>query len=234
MFIKYFFKEVFDCVDSMKQFFQILFLVISSTKLSAQKKDFSSSIQKGYDTLYNGFARGDLNKDGIEDVALVLFNNWESKDNWIDQNSDKLPKRLLVILFGTQSGYQQAAKSSNAIMCKSCGGVFGDPFAGISISNNVLEIYHYGGSAWRWSYTHKFRFQNNNWFLIGKTSNSFWSVLQCEKLDDFAGTNYEDVNFISGQYESKKISEDCKLVESKKGKKKVQPLVSLTKFKIDN
>ena len=218
----------------MKMFFQIFSFLIASITLSAQEKDFSSFIPKGYDTLDQGVARGDLNKDGLEDVVLALYNNWESNENWVERDDAKMPKRLLIILWGIQSGFKQAATSSNAIMCKRCGGVFGDPFSGVSISDNVLEIHHYGGSAWRWSYTHKFRFQNNNWFLIGKTSNSFWSVQDCEKLGDFAGTDYEDVNFITGQYESKKITEDCVLKENKKGKKKVLPLVSLTKFKIDN
>jgi hypothetical protein len=185
---------------------------------------------KGYDTL--GIARGDLNRDGIEDVVLVLYGEAEKENT--DSLKDSLPPRLMLILLGDGAGYQQVAKSSTAIMCKDCGGVFGDPFQGIDIKNNVLIISHYGGSAWRWYYTHRFRFQNKQWCLIGRTSGSFWNVKQCEKWDDFAGTKYEDINFITGQYERKEISEDCKLIENKKGKEKIKPLLSLTKFTIDN
>ena len=89
-------------------------------------------------------------------------------------------------------------------------------------------------SAWRWAITDKFRFQDKNWYLIGETKNSYWDVKHCEKLNDFAGTDYDDENFITGEFEIKKISEDCKLIEHRKGKKKIQPLISLTDFNIDN
>ena len=81
---------------------------------------------------------------------------------------------------------------------------------------------------------HKFRYQKGDFYLIGQSILSYWDVKNCEKLNDFAGTDYEDINFLTGQYERKKISEDCKLLENKKGKKKVQPLVSLAKFEINN
>jgi hypothetical protein len=182
-----------------------------------------------------GVARGDLNKDGIEDIAMVLGPKWEQDDNWREKaaNSNAAP-RLLIILFGTSSGYTQAAKSDKAILCKDCGGIFGDPFAAIGISKNVLQIDHYGGSNWRWSYTHKFRYQDKEFFLIGQTTNWYWDVKNCDKLNDFAGTEYEDTNFITGQYEKKEISQDCELLVNKKGKKKIEPLVSLPKFEIDN
>ena len=87
------------------------------------------------------------------------------------------------------------------------------------IDKNILIVSHYGGSAWRWSITDKFRFQDNDWYLIGETKNSYWVVERCDKLNGFAGTDYEDVNFVTGDFEIKKISQDCKLLENKKGKK---------------
>ena len=30
---------------------------------------------------------------------------------------------------------------------------------------------HFGGSRWKWNYTHRYRFQNNDWQLIGATIN---------------------------------------------------------------
>ena len=208
---------------------------MTGLSLFAQEKDFHSFILKNYEILNEGFAKGDLNKDGIEDVALAIYPAWEKDEDWMEKPGfDSMPQRLLIILFGTKTGFKQSAITSNAIMCKDCGGIFGDPFAGISIIGNVLEIYHYGGSNWRWSYTHKFRYQGNGFYLIGKRSHSYWNVMNCEKLDDFAGTDYDDINFLTGQFESKKISEDCKLLENKKGKRKREPLVALEKFEIDN
>ena len=138
--------------------------------MSAQTGTIKSFIPKDYDTLQT--ATGDLNNDGVNDVALVLYNKIENKDDGsVDQ--DKIPPRLLIILFGTKQDYIKSAFSSKAIMCKDCGGVFGDPFNDITIQKEVLVISHYGGSSDRWSFTDRFRFQNNNWYLIGKTQYSY-------------------------------------------------------------
>jgi hypothetical protein len=200
--------------------------------LHGQGKDSKFFIPAGYDTLQA--VKGDLNKDGIDDLAMVVYPKWEDDSDWLEKDVDSLPKRLLIILFGTSNGYVKVAESEKAILCKSCGGIFGDPFAGIAINKNVLQIDHYGGSNWRWAYTHKFRYQDSGFFLIGQTTNSYWSVKHCDKLKEMAGTDYEDINFITGQYERKRISEDCKLLENKKGKDKGAPLMPLSKFEIDN
>ena len=213
----------------------LILLLLSSVYLSSLSQDFRSFIPNDYDTLDDGVARGDLNKDGIEDIVIVVGSKWEQDENWSEKASDSnVAPRLLMILFGTDSGYVQIAKNDKAILCKDCGGIFGDPFAGIEINKNVLSINHYGGSNWRWGYTHKFRFQDKDFFLIGQTKYSFLAVENCEKLNDFAGTKYEDINFVTGKYEMKKISEDCKLLENKKGKRKIEQLISLSNFEIDN
>ncbi len=212
----------------------ILFFVLLLSVVSySQNKPFPSFIPSHYDTLYRGVAKGDLNKDGIEDVVLALYHKME-KEPIENVEVDSVPERRLIVLFGSKTGYVKATESSAALLCKECGGVFGDPFVGIEIHKKVLEVRHYGGSAWRWGLLHKFRFQKDQFYLIGRTSTSFWNVEHCDKLDEMAGLDYEDINFITGQFERKRISEDCKLLENKKGKQKVQPLLSLTKFTIEN
>lgn len=170
---------------------------------------------------------GDFNEDGVKDYALVI----------IDSINEKVLgdiNRSIVIVEGSKSGFKLSGYCDSAILCLGCGGIYGDPYQGIEFRKNILIVNHYGGSAWRWSVTDKFRFQNNDWYLIGETKNSYWNVKMCDKLGDFAGTDYDDENFITGEFETKKISEDCKLLENKKGKKKIQHLISLNDFKIDN
>jgi hypothetical protein len=195
-------------------------------------------IPAGYDTIAT--ASGDLNKDKGEDIVLVLKS--KAEDVEIPEGAaadtvakiEEMPNRILLVLFKNATGYTLAGKSDKAILCDQCGGVFGDPFESVVIEKGVLSIHHYGGSAWRWSYTHKFRWQQNDFFLIGQTSHSFWNVSFCEKLEDFAATDYKDENLVTGDYESKKISEEgCKLLVNKKGKQKVKPLKKLSAFSIE-
>ena len=193
-------------------------------KLAKNIMDF---IPKDYDTLAT--VRGDLNKDSKEDIAMVLINKNES-----NFEMNKEPARLLIILFKNKNGYALATSSNKAILCKHCGGVFGDPFDNINIQNNILFIEHYGGSSWRWSYTHKFHFQNNNFYLISQSSTYSNANNYCDQLDENAGLNLEETNFTTGQYLHKKISnEGCKLLINVKKKVAIKPLHKLSTFNIN-
>ena len=201
--------------------------------VNAQQKDYRSFIPNNYDTLYGGVARGDLNKDGLEDVVLALYHKNEN-DTAYSMDEDSIPERKLIILLASKIGFVKSAESTNPLLCKNCGGAFGDPFAGIEINRSILIVNHYAGSSWRWYYVHKFRLQNNAWYLIGQTKGSYWLAKECEELGDFAGAKYEDINFVTGEYERKEISDECVLIENKKGRNKIKPLKTITSFSFDN
>jgi hypothetical protein len=211
----------------------ILCFVLSANFFVYGQKNYRSFLPADYDTLDGGIARGDLNKDGMEDLALALYHKQE-KEPSENTDVDNIPARKLLILFGAGEGYVGAIATSKALLCKDCGGIYGDPFAGLEISNHVLTIYHYGGSAWRWSYTHKFQNRSGNFVLIGRTKESFHSGGECEKLNHPTSYEMKDENLITGSYREIKVSEDCKLLKDKKGKQKVQPLISLSKFTIED
>jgi hypothetical protein len=201
------------------------------SKIPFSDKSIRAFIPPGYDTIMT--VTGDLDKDNIADLAMVLKSLKEDGDS--ARYLDSLPRRILLVLLKNEKGYYMVAgKSNQAILGKDEGGIFGDPLAEIRIIKGILVIDHYGGSAWRWEYTHKFRFQNNYVFLIGQTSDNYWNVKMCDKLGVAAGTDFEDINFVTGSYVTKKVSENCKLLENKKGKKPVKPLVKLEDFTIIN
>ena len=196
-------------------------------------KNIESFIPEDYDTLM--VVRGDLNKDKKKDVVLVLRHEMEKKADIENTDTDGIASRILVVLLRKDNLYELSVASGAVILCKHCGGIMGDPFESVRIEMGLLVVKHYGGSAWRWGFTHKFRYQKNSFFLIGQTSISYWNVEMCEKLGEFAATQYEDINFVTGAYVKKKVSEQgCKLLENKKGKQKIQPLKSLGEFTIEN
>ena len=221
----------------------LLSILISITGVSYSQKDLSgfpgkgkmiqSFIPEGYDTLMT--VTGDVNKDKTPDIVMVLRHEYELSHDLENMDPDTLPSRILVVLFRKGKEFELAAASGAVILCKHCGGIMGDPFQFVSIEKGIIVVNHYGGSAWRWGYTHKFRFQNKAFYLIGQTNLSYWNVEMCEKLGEFAATEYEDINFITGSYVKKKVSEEgCKLLVNKRGKKPVKPLVELSKFSIEN
>lgn len=133
-------------------------------------------------------AGSDFNNDKIRDLALVLV-----ADNEEEELGDC--NRTLVILQGLNaSTYKLAGYSRDAVLCKRCGGVFGDPYESISFKKNVLNINHYGGSAWRWTKNFTFRFQKNQWELIGLSESTYWTLGECEDAGA-SGYGLDEVNF---------------------------------------
>ncbi len=191
---------------------------------------FKDFIPKGYDTISfgQGIAIGDLNKDGFDDIVLVL------KDVEAEKKLDGGGIRPLVILFKEKDYYRLMSIAIDVVMCKDCGGALGDPFVGAFIKNNVLTVSHYGGTAWRWSIDTKFRYQNGDFYLIGKTKNSFWIMADCDENADIedGARSYEDINYVTGDRARRKTSENCKVLLDKKDKIKIKPLIKMVDFKI--
>lgn len=216
----------------------LFFVTVISYSQTKDHSDFPKTgnsigafIPEGYDTLM--MVTGDLDRDTKPDVVMVLRHDVEEASE--PGNTDSLPSRILVVLLRKGNGFVLSVASGAVIMCKYCGGIMGDPFESVEIEKGLLIVRHYGGSAWRWGSTYKFRFQNNNFFLIGKTTIYYWNVEMCENLDEFAGTEKEDINFVTGAYIKKKVSQEgCKLLLNKKGKSKIKPLIKLSKFSIEN
>lgn len=191
------------------------------SKIPSKAKSFKDFIPKGYIILREGFVKGDLNKDGLVDVVMVVSNTDDSI------GSDDRP---LIVLFKTETGYEFASSSKKAVLCEGCGGVFGDPFAGLAIKKGILYINHYGGNSRRWTIEQKFRFQNNGFYLIGSTTDWFWIMGDCNGGVGDAGRRYKDVNWVTGDEEVIERDDDCKLLKHIKRKNKLKPLVKLETF----
>ncbi|UAY52598.1 hypothetical protein [Ferruginibacter albus] len=180
----------------MKRFilFPVAFLLttvtFSQVDSSAQVKltrKFKNLLPEGYIVIDS--AQSDFNGDKLKDVALVL-------EYAGDKNYEFDSSRAIYILKNTGKGYIINAKCFSAILSKGDGGVHGDPYDGISFKKNVLKINHFGGSAWKWTDSYVFRYQHNNWELIGTCGDSFWVLDACESntIGNY-GRNFVDVNF---------------------------------------
>jgi hypothetical protein len=185
-------------------------------------KAFSQFIKKGYTVLDTAMA--DFNNDGLADVAIVS-----------DDKNDPDKSRSLVILANTTAGYVLSVKTNAAILCKGCGGVFGDPYAGIRFKKNIITINHYGGSAWRWTSDFTFRFQNNQWELIGISQDSYFNAEDCNgKGVGASGRNLKEVNFSTKKLHIiETAGNSCKPKKDKWIKLPYSPAILLSEFDID-
>lgn len=167
-------------------------------------------------------ASSDYNSDGLMDIVIVSADKNNPSNN-----------RSISILQKLKKGYQIAAQCMDAVLCADCGGIFGDPYSGISFKKNVLIIYHYGGSAWRWTANFTFRFQKNDWQLIGISNDSYWNLGECDGGAGIAGRNFAEVNFSTQKIHLIKTKDTNCTPETDVWKKiKAYKKVSLQKFNI--
>ncbi|MES2332344.1 MAG: hypothetical protein V4539_22245 [Bacteroidota bacterium] len=131
----------------------------------------------------NEEASGDLDKDGINEKAVVY--NVTTQDGETDGFD-----REIIIYKKQKDKWVIWHRSKNAVKNSRDGGTRGDPFQGIEIKNGILIIYHSGGSNSIWTHTDKYRFQNNRFELIGFTANS---GSNCEEW------LYYDINITTGK-----------------------------------
>ncbi len=136
---------------------------------------------------------GDLDNDNIKELVVVFNTKKTEKEN------ENIPRELRIYK-KINKKWINWKNSEQALYGSREGGMVGDPYAGIKIKNGILLISHFGGSSWKWGYTDKYRFQNEDFYLIGYESNygkpcDFWQNV--------------DFNLSTGKIIFEKEYEDC-------------------------
>lgn len=140
-----------------------------------------------------GEATGDLDKDGQAETVIVYDTQRSSKD-------DMGTERELHIFKSKDGKWELWHKSIGPVMPSESGGVMGDPFGEVKIENGCIVVFHAGGSRMKWNYTHRYRFQEGDWKLIGATS---LDGAPCEYWQTY------DYNLSTGNINYEKETEDC-------------------------
>ncbi|TCB32977.1 hypothetical protein E0H82_14810 [Acinetobacter sp. ANC 4910] len=153
----------------------------SLTFAASDTSSYSKFVPQGWKILET--ATGDLNRDGQIDAALIIQqNNPNNIKSHEGLGSDRLnlnPRKLLVLFKTAQSyqlmteNYSLPTENDEESPC------LADPLedGGITIAKGLLKIsLHYWLSCGSWYVTNNnytFRYQNNDFNLIGFDSNDF-------------------------------------------------------------
>ena len=148
-------------------------------------------------------AKGDLDGDEIPELVVV----------YDTAKQDELgTQRELHIFKKKEDNWNLLHKSIGVVLPSMAGGMMLDPFENVTIENGAIVLHHFGGAREKWSYTHKFRFQKEGWYLIGATIE--YSIV-CEE-----STSY-DYNVSTGKVNMEYTKESCDTEGNAKGKPKV-------------
>jgi|GEM_PF-6204680 len=158
--------------------------------LTNNRDKIKPHIPAGWETIKE--TEGDLNSDGLLDMVVVAEDRRSSQNKCMAENCT----RILLVLFGNKSGgFDLSLRSERAVLLADEGGIFGDPFEGLSIKNGVLFVDFYGGSAWRWSKEYKFQYQKGGWYMIGKAIHDYHNACPYQIFKS------EDYNYLTGVME---------------------------------
>jgi hypothetical protein len=127
------------------------------TSQASNLKEFTPKLWKVIDIVY-----GDL--DNIAGDEAVI-----SYKTPIDGDMGKM--QALAVFKKAKGKWELWYQTSSPLLSDQAGGMMGNPYAGISIERRAIVIQHFGGSRDKWNYRHRYRFQNNNWYLIGAEVN---------------------------------------------------------------
>lgn len=146
-------------------------------KLLTQSGNMENFIPKNWKIIDS--ASGDLNKDKLVDVALIIeYKDSISESRAYGKYEIELIKeiqqpRILVVLFKNKSGgYKLAVQNNDFILRSEEGGKIGDPLKDLYIKDHKLTIAFEGGSQWRWKLNYAFEYQQKEWNLV--TANNIY------------------------------------------------------------
>lgn len=150
--------------------------------VSWSQKSYHEYVPKNWKIIST--TKGDLNKDGIDDLVLIIKKNDASnriKNESLGPEILDVNPREILILFKDKSGNYKLIDSNTKGFIPSENSVItpclSDPFDRESIENNILILdftYWYScGTYFVSNISYKFRYQNNNFELIGVEQSQF-------------------------------------------------------------
>jgi len=173
----------------MRRYLYMLLCAVLCTVPVLSRAQDSVAVPKGFTQLAK--ETGDLDKDGQNELVIV-YNT--------PQQTDFGTERLLRVFKKDGNSWKIWQESHTAVLSSDHGGMMGDPFDGLSIQLGCIVIDHFGGSRQKWHYTHRYRFQNGAFCLIGATVNF---GAPCDYFTDF------DYNLSTGQVIIRTTTEEC-------------------------
>lgn len=96
--------------------------------------------------------KGDLNGDGIEDLAITGLSELIEDEYYSDSR--------LIYPFLRQVDGSLVPLDTIETLGPGDGGIYGDPYQGLIITDQKMMLKVYGGSNWRWGFTSIFEYKN--------------------------------------------------------------------------
>ncbi len=198
-----------------------LYITIKYPIVTSKGKSMSEFVPNGWYVMES--VKGDLNKDSLPDIALILGKKVPTmKTSGLSTNSYSHPRIFVIITQNKDKTYKKSVQSNDAVAAYGYKQSF-DWYDHMKIEKGTL-LFDYSEkmhSTFR-GYQYKFAYQKGGWFFTGLTTSKLVP-------NEHIAETIIDTNFQTGDIVTKEIV-DGKIKSTKKTKVKVQPLVNLMNF----
>jgi len=118
------------------------------------------------------FVSADLNGDDKADYVFILE---KQKKNATDEDMEQGQRPLHIAIRQADGKLKLTKTNDKIVLCSTCGGMMGDPFADLKAGKKSFTVSHYGGSAWRWANEYQFNYsrKDDTWQLVKAKESSF-------------------------------------------------------------
>lgn len=172
---------------------------------------------------------GDLNQDGLKDMALVISELTREEMPVAENGSDIISRpvrvtlkevwdddlwygdRSMYLFLGQENGCYRRIEHDLELLSHGLGGTRGDPYSGILIGNGYLLYKEAGGSRSGWQNTEYYRYRNNKLEIIRNISlsdDNFAVGYDVFVTDYLEKTTKRYIYAVRGDYDYKKLSMD--------------------------
>lgn len=173
-------------------------------------------------------AIGDYNKDGLLDIAIVIETEKPlSFEDTTCFSTEPFYPKILLVYFRQKDNILYLSTSATKLFGNCNWGVQSlDPFVRIEERRNTLGIEFLTGGTERDGLSYYFRYQNNDWYLIGAESCQYWAGHLIGKVAFYI----QAINFVTGVKEDYDIDEHHKKISSRKSAIAKRKLIKLSSF----
>ena len=203
LFIDYL-NDTWEIFMKIKKIGKITILGLAATLMSATQaielptiksegQTLESFIPDGWKLMENGSVKGDLNNDGIDDIAAIFeakeampMSSTEGENT--NSEATAVKPRILTVLFANKDGgYKLSTQANHGILRSDEGSVMGDPIAYMKIRRNALNVGYVGGDADKnhWEVVARFRYKNNDWYMTGYNKSNYITATSQVIKNDF-------------------------------------------------
>ncbi len=144
--------------------------------IKSEGQTLDDFIPSDWSLMPNGSIKGDLNNDGLDDIAAIFESNKTIMVDQPDGNKAPIkPRTLAILLAQKEGGYKLSSQVNHGVLDVAGGPVMENPITFLKIRRGALHVGYTGGDVDKnhWEIVARFRYKNGDWYMMGYNKSNY-------------------------------------------------------------